>query len=143
MPPISGTTGIVAASYQNLIAIKFWSALEVATSSSNYHSCTESAAICQGTCEDAETARSGVQRADPVLPRCAKLDETQQGIILAPERALAPDEIAVCDCLRSLGQAGDELTAKYAAEREAMLSDAMLQDVADKGFLTEAREKTL
>ena len=38
----------------------------------------------------------------------------------------------------------DQLAAKYAAPREAILTDVigMLQDLADKGFLTEAREKT-
>ena len=36
------------------------------------------------------------------------------------------------------------LAEKYAAERGAIATDviAMLQDLADKGFLTEAREKT-
>ena len=88
----------------------------------------------------------------PVLPRHARLkyDETRQvWVILAPERVLAPDEIAVevlqlCDGARSVGDVVDQLAAKYAAEREAILTDviAMLQDLADKGFLTEAREKT-
>ncbi len=88
----------------------------------------------------------------PILPRHAKLkfDETRKvWVILAPERVLAPDEIAVevlqlCDGVRSVGQMADALAAKYAAEREAILADviAMLQDLADKGFLTEAREKT-
>ncbi|MBV9564836.1 MAG: pyrroloquinoline quinone biosynthesis peptide chaperone PqqD [Bradyrhizobium sp.] len=88
----------------------------------------------------------------PVLPRHAKLkfDETRQvWVILAPERVLAPDEIAVevlqlCDGARSVGHVADQLAAKYAAPREAILTDviAMLQDLADKGFLTEAREKT-
>ena len=88
----------------------------------------------------------------PVLPRHAKLkfDETRQvWVILAPERVLAPDEIAVevlqlCDGARSVAIMADELAAKYAAPREAILTDvvAMLQDLADKGFLTEAREKT-
>jgi pyrroloquinoline quinone biosynthesis protein D len=38
----------------------------------------------------------------------------------------------------------DLLAAKYTAERAAIATDviAMLQDLADKGFLTEAREKT-
>ena len=38
----------------------------------------------------------------------------------------------------------DQLAAKYAAPRDAIATDviAMLQDLADKGFLTEAREKT-
>ena len=88
----------------------------------------------------------------PVLPRHAKLkfDETRQvWVILAPERVLAPDEIAVevlqlCDGVRSVGDIVDQLTIKYTADREAIATDviAMLQDLADKGFLTEAREKT-
>jgi pyrroloquinoline quinone biosynthesis protein D len=88
----------------------------------------------------------------PVLPRHAKLkfDETRQvWVILAPERVLAPDEIAVevlklCDGVRSVGAMVDQLAAKYAAPREAIATDvvAMLQDLADKGFLTQAREKT-
>jgi len=88
----------------------------------------------------------------PVLPRHARLkfDETRQvWVILAPERVLAPDEIAVevlqlCDGVRSVEQMIDQLAAKYAAERGAIATDviAMLQDLADKGFLTEAREKT-
>jgi pyrroloquinoline quinone biosynthesis protein D len=88
----------------------------------------------------------------PVLPRHAKLkyDETRQvWVILAPERVLAPDEIAVevlqfCNGERSVGDVADQLAVKYAAPREAILADVivMLQDLADKGFLTEAREKT-
>ena len=62
----------------------------------------------------------------PVLPRHAKLkfDETRQvWVILAPERVLAPDEIAVevlqlCDGVRSVAQMIDQLAEKYAAERE-------------------------
>src|SRR5882672_4306836 len=88
----------------------------------------------------------------PVLPRHAKLkfDETRQvWVILAPERVLAPDEIAVevlqlCDGVRSVAQMVDQLATKYAADRDAISTDvvAMLQNLADKGFLTEAREKT-
>src|SRR3981189_218656 len=87
----------------------------------------------------------------PLLPRHARLkfDETRQRwVILAPERVLAPDEIAVevlqlCDGVRSVEAMIDQLAAKYAAERDAITTDviAMLQDLADKGFLTEAREK--
>src|SRR5947199_10005203 len=89
----------------------------------------------------------------PVLPRHAKLkfDETRQvWVILAPERVLAPDEIAVevlklCDGVRSVADLIEQLAAKYAAPRDAISTDviAMLQDLADTGFLTEAREKTL
>src|SRR5437762_14288541 len=88
----------------------------------------------------------------PKLPRHARLkfDETRQvWVILAPERVLAPDEIAVevlqlCNSERSVGAIAEQLAAKYAAPREAILADVivMLQDLADKGFLTEAREKT-
>jgi pyrroloquinoline quinone biosynthesis protein D len=88
----------------------------------------------------------------PVLPRHTKLkfDETRQvWVILAPERVLAPDEIAVevlqlCDGVRSVAAMVDLLAEKYAADRIAIASDviAMLQDLADKGFLIEAREKT-
>jgi pyrroloquinoline quinone biosynthesis protein D len=88
----------------------------------------------------------------PVLPRHAKLrfDETRQRwVILAPERVLAPDDIAVevlqlCDGVRSVAEMIDQLAVKYTAERDAISGDviAMLQDLADKGFLTQAREKT-
>src|ERR1700744_1157919 len=87
-----------------------------------------------------------------VLPRHAKLkfDETrQEWVILAPERVLAPDEIAaevlrLWDVIRTVGDMPDLLAQKYAAPREAILTDVigMLQDLADQGFLTEAREKT-
>jgi pyrroloquinoline quinone biosynthesis protein D len=52
--------------------------------------------------------------------------------------------LQLCDGARSLEAVIDQLAAKYAAERAAIASDviAMLQDLADKGFLTEAREKT-
>src|SRR3981189_410398 len=88
----------------------------------------------------------------PILPRHAKLkfDATRQRwVILAPERVLAPDDIAVeilqlCDGARSVAQMIDQLAAKYTADRDAIGADvvAMLQDLADKGFLTEVREKT-
>ena len=88
----------------------------------------------------------------PVLPRHARLkfDETRQRwVILAPERVLAPDEIALevlqlFDGVRIVGAMIDQLAAKYAAKRDTIAADviAMMQDLADKGFLTEAREKT-
>ncbi len=85
----------------------------------------------------------------PVLPRHAQLkfDKTRERwVILAPERVLAPDEIAVevlqmCDG-RSVARMVDLLAEKYAAPREDIGADvtAMLQDLADKGFLVEAKE---
>src|SRR5262245_35028633 len=69
----------------------------------------------------------------PVLPRHARLkfDETRQvWVILAPERVLAPDEIAVevlqlCDGQRSVADLVDMLVAKYAAPREAISTDVI------------------
>lgn len=88
----------------------------------------------------------------PVLPRHARLkfDETRQRwVILAPERVLAPDEIAVeilqlCDGARDVAAIIDALATKYTADRAEIGRDvvAMLQNLADKGFLTEARETT-
>jgi pyrroloquinoline quinone biosynthesis protein D len=84
----------------------------------------------------------------PVLPRHAKLkfDETRQRwVILAPERVLAPavEILQLCDGVRSVAQMIDQLAEKYTADRTAIGADviAMLQDLADKGFLTEAGEK--
>jgi pyrroloquinoline quinone biosynthesis protein D len=87
----------------------------------------------------------------PILARHAKLkfDETRKvWVILAPERVLAPDETAVevlqlCDGVRDVAAVVNQLAEKYAAPREAILTDviSMLQDLADKGFLTEVREK--
>lgn len=87
----------------------------------------------------------------PVLPRHAQLkfDKTRERwVILAPERVLAPDEIAVevlqlCDG-RSVAQMVDQLAVKYAAPREDIGADVvgMLQDLADKGFLVEAKDPT-
>jgi pyrroloquinoline quinone biosynthesis protein D len=86
----------------------------------------------------------------PVLPRHARLkfdDTRQRWVILAPERVLAPDEIAVeilqlCDGARDVAAIIDALAAKYNAGRAEIGRDvvAMLQDLADKGFLAEARE---
>lgn len=86
----------------------------------------------------------------PVLPRHAKLrfDETRQlWVILAPERVLVPDETAVevlqlCDGERNVSEVVDVLAVKYAADRSAITTDviAMLADLAEKGFLIEAKE---
>lgn len=86
----------------------------------------------------------------PVLVRHAKLkfDEARQvWVILVPERVLAPDEIAVeilqlCDGVRKVDQIIDVLAAKYTADREMIGTDvvAMLKDLAEKGFLAEARD---
>lgn len=85
----------------------------------------------------------------PTLARGAKLrfDETRQRwVLLVPERVMAPDEIAVeilqlCDGERSVAGIIEVLVEKYAAPREEIGADviAMLQDLAESGFLVEAR----
>lgn len=86
----------------------------------------------------------------PQLPRHARLrfDETRQAwVLLVPERVLAPDDIAVdilklCDGSRHVDTIIDALAAKYAAERATIAADviALLQDLADKGFVVAARD---
>ena len=82
----------------------------------------------------------------PKLPRHAKLrfdKPRDKWIILAPERVFELDEIAYevvsrCNGERSLVDVVDELAAKFdQAPREAIHTDvtAMLQDLADKGFI--------
>jgi len=90
------------------------------------------------------------EQSRPVLARHAKLkfDESRQvWVILVPERVLAPDEIAVeilqlCDGARNVDQIVDILAAKYTADRAMIGEDviAMLRDLAEKGFLTEAQD---
>lgn len=91
----------------------------------------------------------------PTLARGTKLrlDETRQRwVLLVPERVMAPDEIAVevlklCDGQRSvaditdhLADITDHLADIYNAPRAEIAGDiiAMLQDLADSGFLVEA-----
>ncbi|AKR54821.1 pyrroloquinoline quinone biosynthesis protein PqqD [Devosia sp. H5989] len=85
----------------------------------------------------------------PTLARGAKLrfDETRQRwVLLVPERVMAPDEIAVeilqlCDGKRTVADIIDLLVEKYTAPREEIGADviAMLQDLAESGFLVEAK----
>jgi pyrroloquinoline quinone biosynthesis protein D len=86
----------------------------------------------------------------PVLPRHVKLrfDKTRaRWVILAPERVLVPDEISVavlqlCDGVRPLSSIVDILAAKFTAPPDLILTDclALLQDLADKGFLLAVTE---
>ena len=81
----------------------------------------------------------------PLLPRHVKLrfDKTRERwVILAPERVLVPDDISVevvqlCDGVRSITDIVAVLAAKFAAPPELIQTDclALLQDLADKGFL--------
>src|SRR5262245_38606242 len=81
----------------------------------------------------------------PSLPRHIKLrhDATRsRWIILAPERVLTPDAIALdilrlCDGERSVEAIADALAGQYAAPKERILTDvtSLLQDLADKGVI--------
>ena len=81
----------------------------------------------------------------PSLPRHVKLrrDESRgQWVLLAPERVLVPDAIAVeilqrLDGQATVGAVANDLAEKYQSPRTEVLHDVieMLQDLADKGFL--------
>lgn len=86
----------------------------------------------------------------PILPRHVRLqfDKTRERwVILAPERVLVPDDISVevlqlCDGARAIADVVDVLAAKYAADPDLILTDclALLQDLADKGYLLTVSE---
>jgi pyrroloquinoline quinone biosynthesis protein D len=79
----------------------------------------------------------------PRLPQHIKMryDTTRQRwTLLAPERVLVPDEIAVeilqrCDGVATVGTIAQALAEKYGASVEEVEGDivALLQDLADKG----------
>lgn len=81
----------------------------------------------------------------PALPRHVRLQHDKRRdkwVMLAPERVLVPDETALeivklCDGAVTVGSIIDLLAEKYAADRATIATDvtAMLQDLADKGFL--------
>jgi pyrroloquinoline quinone biosynthesis protein D len=72
-----------------------------------------------------------------------RFDETRQRwTLLAPERVLVPDEIAVevlklCDGIATVDAIADTLAAKFQAPRGEVIRDVqeMLQDLANKGML--------
>jgi pyrroloquinoline quinone biosynthesis protein D len=81
----------------------------------------------------------------PALARGVRLrfDQARSAwVLLAPERVLMPDEIAVeilkrCDGKASVAAIVDDLATAFAAPREQIETDviALLQDLADKGML--------
>lgn len=81
----------------------------------------------------------------PKLPRGVRLrrDEVRdQWLLLAPERVLHPDPVAVailelCDGERSVDAIVEHLVSAYAAPREQIETDVkkMLRDLADKRVL--------
>jgi pyrroloquinoline quinone biosynthesis protein D len=87
----------------------------------------------------------------PALPRHVTLRHDRHRnlwILLAPERVLTPDAIAVevlqlCDGTRTLAEIAEILASRYEAPRDRIAEDvaAMLQDLADKHFLTATEEQ--
>ncbi len=81
----------------------------------------------------------------PRLPRHVKLrfdPRRNRWIVLAPERVLLPDEIAVeilkrCDGATSVDAIVEALAKVYQASAEEIGADVaeMLQDLADQGFV--------
>ena len=81
----------------------------------------------------------------PALSRFVKLRHDKgrdRWIILAPERILTPDAIAVevlnlCDGDKTVGDISNQLAQTYKAPVDVIEKDVivMLQDLADKGYL--------
>lgn len=83
--------------------------------------------------------------AAPALARGVKLrfDKARDAwVLLAPEKVLMPDPIAVeilkrCDGKARVAEIVDDLAATFSAERARVASDVQtfLQDLADKGMI--------
>ncbi len=81
----------------------------------------------------------------PRLPRHVKLrfdKKRDRWVILAPERVLVPDEIALEIVKRCTGETtvtaiAEDLAATFGAPREQVESDvtSLLQDLANKGYV--------
>ncbi|HEX6111010.1 MAG TPA: pyrroloquinoline quinone biosynthesis peptide chaperone PqqD [Geminicoccaceae bacterium] len=81
----------------------------------------------------------------PSLARGVKLrfDKARDAwVLLAPEKVLMPDQIAIeilkrCDGKASVTEIVDNLTVTFSADRDQVAGDvgAFLQDLADKGML--------
>jgi pyrroloquinoline quinone biosynthesis protein D len=86
----------------------------------------------------------------PKLPRHVKLKHDklrERWVILAPERVIVPDDIAVAvlslvDGVRSVSDIAATLAKTYTAPVDLILGDCLnlLQDLAGKGFLSTVAE---
>jgi pyrroloquinoline quinone biosynthesis protein D len=85
-------------------------------------------------------------QAVPALARGVKLrfDKARDAwVLLAPEKVLMPDQIAVeilkrCDGKARVTEIVDDLAVAFSADRDQVAGDvrAFLQDLADKGIVT-------
>jgi pyrroloquinoline quinone biosynthesis protein D len=92
------------------------------------------------------TARVVAAGSLPALARGVKLrfDQARNAwVLLAPERVLMPDEIAVeilkrCDGTATVAAIVEDLARTFEAEPDQVAGDvrAFVQDLADKGMLT-------
>jgi pyrroloquinoline quinone biosynthesis protein D len=83
--------------------------------------------------------------ATPALARGVRLrfDKARDAwVLLAPEKVLMPDQVAIeilkrCDGKATVSAIVDDLAATFGAERARVAADvqAFLQDLADKGML--------
>jgi pyrroloquinoline quinone biosynthesis protein D len=83
--------------------------------------------------------------AAPALARGVKLrfDKARDAwVLLAPEKVLMPDQIAIeilkrCDGTAQVAAIVDDLAVTFSADRDQVAADvrAFLQDLADKGLL--------
>ena len=81
----------------------------------------------------------------PIMPRYLKLRHDpgrDRWVLLAPERILTPDAIAVtvlklCDGERSVDDIAAKLAEEYSAPVDIIAGDIveLLQDLADKGYI--------
>ena len=82
----------------------------------------------------------------PALARGVKLrfDKARDTwVLLAPEKVLMPDQIAMqilkrCDGKATMAEIFEDLAVTFSADRDQVAGDvrAFLQDLADKGMLT-------
>ena len=100
------------------------------------------------------TARNRIAIGESSVPRFPRgtrfrFDATRQAwIILAPERLIMPDEIAVevlklVDGARSVSAMADDLAARFGAPRHEVLGDvlSLLQELADDTVLEDSRSR--
>ena len=98
------------------------------------------------------TARNRIAIAESSVPRFPRgtrfrFDKTREAwVILAPERLIMPDEIAVeilklVDGIRTVSAMADDLAARFSAPRAEVLGDvlALLQELANDTVLDDQR----
>ena len=89
--------------------------------------------------------------ARPFLPRYVRLHHDAgrgRWVLLAPERIIEPNEIALdvlklCDGARDLTAIAEELASAYDAPRAEILTDIteLLQDLADRGYIKDNQSR--